>query len=260
MKIVKKNNENSAYEPMRIAKAIARAGLCSRRDAEKWILAGRVKINGKRLETPAYVVSEKDHITVDGQPLPEMAELQVWRYHKPKGLVTTHKDPENRPTVFDALRSNDLDLPRLLSVGRLDINTEGLLLMTTRGDFARHLEMPSTGWLRKYRVRAKGQISQTDLDGLKKGVTVEDVKYGSIDAVLERQQGANCWLSVSLREGKNREIKKVFSSLGLDVNRLIRISYGPFLLGNLKVGELAEVKAKVLRQQLGKVKAKEFGL
>ncbi|MEM7619425.1 MAG: pseudouridine synthase [Pseudomonadota bacterium] len=251
MKPVNKTDQ----EPMRVAKAIARSGLCSRRDAEKWIEQGRVKLNNSVLTTPAYVLKSGDELKVDDKVLPQMAELQVWCYHKPRGLVTTHKDPEGRPTVFQTL---DASLPRVVSVGRLDINTEGLLLLTTRGDFARHLELPSSKWIRKYRVRAKGRITQDKLGELGRGITVDGIKYGAISAEFERQQGANCWLNVSLKEGKNREIKKVLSFLGLEVNRLIRVSYGPFSLGNLEVGRLTEVKKRVLRSFLGEKLFKNF--
>ncbi len=222
------NTTKTTHEDIRIAKAIARSGLCSRRDAEKWIFQGRIAINGKRLDTPAYNIKENDKITVDGKPLPEPQTIQLWRYHKPKGLVTTHKDPEGRPTVFQSLKN---DLPRVISVGRLDINTEGLLLLTTGGSLSRELELPSTGWLRKYRVRANGKVSEDQLKQLADGISVDGIKYGPIEASLERLQGTNCWLNIGLREGKNREVKNVLGALGLQVNRLIRVSYGPFVLG-----------------------------
>jgi 23S rRNA pseudouridine2605 synthase len=242
---------------MRIAKAIAYAGLCSRRDAEAWIAAGRVAVNGKVLKTPACVVSATDTITVDGKPLPQPQAPRLWRYHKPKGLVTSHKDPQGRKTVFEALPEG---LPRLLSVGRLDINTEGLLLLTTDGALARHLELPSTGWLRRYRVRAHGRIGQNTLDTLKSGVTIDGVRYGPVEARIERQQGSNVWLTIGLREGKNREVKRIAEHLGLTVNRLIRVSFGPFALGELAPGAVEEVKRKVLVEQLGAKLAREFGL
>ncbi|WP_211098091.1 pseudouridine synthase [Afifella pfennigii] len=232
----------------RIAKVMARAGLCSRREAETWIAAGRVAVNGKVLVTPAVTVTEKDHILVDGAPLAERERSRLFLFHKPKGLVSTQRDPEGRPTVFAALPAG---LPRLVSVGRLDINTEGLLLLTNDGGLARILELPSTGWLRRYRVRAHGRIAQETLDGLKKGIAVEGMLYGPIEAALERQQGGNVWLTLGLREGKNREVKKVLEHLGLQVNRLIRISYGPFQLGDLAVGAVKEVPARILREQLG---------
>src|SRR5690606_25139255 len=189
-------------EPIRIAKALARAGLCSRRDAERWIAEGRVRVNGKRLDTPAVTVKPSDRILVDGKPLPAAEPVQLWRYHKPKGLVTTHRDPEGRPTVFDNLPA---DLPRVVSIGRLDFNTEGLLLLTNDGALARHLELPTTGWLRRYRVRAHGRVTAEDLAKLSEGVEIEGVRYGPVEASLDSVQGANVWLTVGLREGKNRE-------------------------------------------------------
>lgn len=243
--------------PMRIAKAMAHAGLCSRRDAEAWIKAGRVAINGKVLSTPAYVVKPGDKITVDGKPLPETQAARLWRYNKPRGLVTSHKDPQGRRTVFEALPPG---LPRVVSVGRLDINTEGLLLLTTNGELARHLELPSTGWLRRYRVRAHGRVSQEALDALRKGVTIDGVRYGPVEARIDREQGSNLWLTISLREGKNREVKRIAEHLGLAVNRLIRVSFGPFALGDLAEGAVEEVKRRVLAEQLGPRLAEQFGL
>ncbi len=242
---------------MRIAKAMAHAGLCSRRDAEKWVEAGRVAVNGKVLKTPACVVSDSDTITVDGKPLPHAAPARLWRYHKPKGLVTSHKDPQRRKTVFEALPDS---LPRVVSVGRLDINTEGLLLLTTDGALARHLELPSTGWVRRYRVRAHGRVGQDALDTLKAGITIDGVHYGPVEARIERQQGSNVWLTIALREGKNREVKRLAEHLGLTVNRLIRVSFGPFALGELAPGAVEEVKPKVLVDQLGTKLAGELGL
>jgi 23S rRNA pseudouridine2605 synthase len=242
---------------MRIAKAIAHAGLCSRRDAERWIEAGRVAVNGKVLTSPAHVVGPGDKIAVDGKALPQAQALRVWRYHKPKGLVTSHKDPQGRKTVFEALPP---ELPRVVSVGRLDLNTEGLLLLTTDGALARHLELPSTGWLRRYRVRAHGRVTQEALDGLRDGVTIDGVHYGPVEARMDREQGANLWLTLGLREGKNREVKRLAEHLGLVVNRLIRVSFGPFALGDLAVGAVEEVKPKVLVDQLGAKLAGEFGL
>jgi 23S rRNA pseudouridine2605 synthase len=242
---------------MRIAKAMAHAGLCSRRDAEAWIAAGRVSVNGKVLTTPAHVVSPGDKIVVDGEPLPTPQAARLWRYHKPRGLVTSHKDPQGRRTVFDALPPS---LPRVVSVGRLDINTEGVLLLTTDGALARHLELPSTGWLRRYRVRAHGRVSEEALHGLRAGVTIDGVKYGPVEARIDREQGSNLWLTLSLREGKNREVKQLAEHLGLTVNRLIRISFGPFALGDLDEGAAEEVKRRVLADQLGPKLAREFGL
>jgi 23S rRNA pseudouridine2605 synthase len=242
---------------MRIAKAIAHAGVCSRRDAERMIDAGRVAVNGKVLATPAYVVSAKDRITVDGKPLPEAQAPRLFRYHKPRGLVTSHKDPQGRKTVFEALPEG---LPRVVSVGRLDINTEGLLLLTTDGELARHLELPSTGWLRRYRVRAHGRVTEEALDAVRQGVTIDGIHYGLVEAHIDREQGANLWLTLGLREGKNREVKRIAEHLGLTVNRLIRVSFGPFALGELPQGAIEEVKPKVLADQLGQKLAGELGL
>jgi 23S rRNA pseudouridine2605 synthase len=235
--------------PERIAKVIARAGLCSRRQAEQWIAAGRVVVNGRAIASPALVVSPSDRVVVDGAPLPEIPKRRLWRYHKPPGLVTTHSDPQGRPTVFERLPQT---LGRVVSVGRLDLNSEGLLLLTNDGGLARRLELPATGWTRRYRVRAHGSADEAALDRLKQGVSLDGIRYGPIEARLERQQGSNVWLAVALREGKNREVRKVLEALGLKVSRLIRVAYGPFQLGNLGRGEVAEVSAKVMREQLGK--------
>jgi 23S rRNA pseudouridine2605 synthase len=232
----------------RIAKVLSRAGLASRRDAEEMVVAGRVAVNGRVINSPALDVTPRDLVTVDGKPLPERERTRLFLYHKPRGLMTTHADPEGRPTVFDNLPEG---LPRLISIGRLDFNTEGLLLLTNDGGLARVLELPDTGWLRRYRVRAHGEVTQAQLDQLKKGVEVDGVKYGPIDAALERDQGANVWLVFAIREGKNREVRNVMAHLGLEVNRLIRVSYGPFQLGELGEGEVEEVKTRVLREQLG---------
>jgi 23S rRNA pseudouridine2605 synthase len=232
----------------RIAKVVSRAGLASRRDAEEWITQGRVSVNGRVINSPALDVTGNDVITVDGKPLPPRERTRLWMFHKPRGLMTTHADPEGRPTVFDNLPEG---LPRLISIGRLDFNTEGLLLLSNDGGLARALELPDTGWLRRYRVRAHGEVTQAQLDELKKGVEVDGVKYGSIDATLERDQGANVWLVFAIREGKNREVRNVMAHLGLEVNRLIRISYGPFQLAELAEGQVEEVKTRVLREQLG---------
>lgn len=240
----------------RIAKVLARAGLCSRRDAERLIEEGRVAINGRVLTSPAVNVGPHDRVTVDDEPLPTKERTRLWLYHKPKGLVTTAHDPEGRPTVFDSLPEH---LPRVIAVGRLDINTEGLLLLTNDGGLARVLELPSTGWMRRYRVRAWGDILQPDLDKLKDGVSIDGVMYGAIEGILDRIQGSNIWATIGLREGKNREVKKVLSSIGLDVNRLIRISYGPFQLGDLAEGEAVEIKGRVLREQLGEKLARDSG-
>ena len=241
----------------RIAKVMARAGLCSRREAERWIAEGRVSVNGKLLATPAFEVGPSDRVVVDGEPLPVAEPVRLWRYHKPRGLVTTHKDPEGRPTVFDNLPET---MPRVISIGRLDFNTEGLLLLTTDGALARHLELPSTGWLRRYRVRARGRITQARLDELKNGVTIEDVSYGPIEATLDSEHGANIWLTVGLREGKNREIRKIMAHLMLDVGRLIRVSFGPFQLLDLEPGTVEPIKRRVLAEQLGPRLARDLGV
>jgi len=240
---------NTATRPGdRLAKVMARAGLCSRRDAERWIADGRVVVNGETVTTPVTLVTARDRVLVDGHPLPEAEQTRLWRYHKPTGLVTTARDPEGRTTVFSQLPA---DLPRVVSVGRLDLNSEGLLLLTNDGALARHMELPATGWPRRYRVRAHGRVDPKRLASLKRGITVDGVRYGPIDAALERQQGANAWLTISLHEGKNREVRKVLEAIDLLVNRLIRLSYGPFNLGKLVPGAVEEVKASVLRNQLG---------
>ena len=209
------------------------------------------------LASPAFNVSPTDRIYVDGEPLPSHQSTQLFRYHKPKGQVTTHRDPDGRPTVFDALPK---ELPRLISVGRLDLTTEGLLLLTNDGALARHLELPKTGWLRRYKVRAHGKIAQSALDKLKDGITIDGIRYGPIEARIERQQGANMWLMIGIREGKNREIRRVLSQLNLDVNRLIRLSFGPFQLGDLKTGAVDEINLKTLREQLGDKMSLQLGL
>ncbi len=235
-------------EGERIAKVIARAGICSRRDAERLIEEGKVSVNGKVLTSPALNVTPKDRIVVDGEPLPQFEPTRLWRYHKPAGLVTTAKDPEGRPTVFERLPD---DMPRVVSIGRLDINTEGLLLLTNDGELARLLELPATGWTRRYRVRAWGDVTQEGLDRLKDGIEVEGVRYGPIEASLDKVQGSNVWLTVGLKEGKNREVKRVLGALGLTVNRLIRLSFGPFQIGDLVEGEVKQVPNRVLMDQLG---------
>ena len=231
----------------RIAKALARAGLCSRREAERWIAAGRVAVDGAVLTSPAFDVGEHNVVTVDGKKLPAKEPTRLFRYHKERGYVTTHKDEKGRPTVFDRLPKG---LPRLISVGRLDLNSEGLLLLTNDGELARELELPSRGWLRQYRVRVHGAVDPARLALLAKGVTIDGVNYGPIEAALDRVQGANAWLTVGLREGKNREIRKVMAHLGLDVTRLIRVAYGPFELGDLPRAAAAEVPRKALRVHL----------
>ena len=240
----------------RIAKVMARAGVCSRREAEAWIAEGRVSVNGKALLSPAFNVTEADEVRVDGKPLASPERTRLFLFHKPRGLVTTARDPEGRSTVFEALPPG---LPRLVAVGRLDINTEGLLLLTNDGGLARVLELPSTGWLRRYRVRAHGSIDQAALDRLSEGVAIDGIDYQGVEARLDREQGANAWLTLGLREGKNREIKIILEHLGLAVNRLIRISFGPFELGDLAEGEVAEVRTRVLRDQLGVKLARQAG-
>jgi 23S rRNA pseudouridine2605 synthase len=235
-------------KPERISKILARAGVASRRDVERMILEGRVRLNGKLLETPVVNATLEDSIEVDGAPIRGIERTRLWLYHKPGGLVTTNSDPEGRPTVFENLPG---DLPRVLSIGRLDINTEGLLLLTNDGGLSRVLELPTTGWLRRYRVRAHGEVDQEALDKLKDGIAVDGVLYGAIEATLDRSQGRNVWITMGLREGKNREIKNVLGALGLEVNRLIRISYGPFQLGDLPEGQVLEVRGRTLRDQLG---------
>lgn len=231
----------------RIAKFLARAGVASRRDVEKLIAEGQVKVNNTKVMHPATFVTDGDLITVGGKLVEPPARTRLWRYHKPAGLMTTHKDPEGRPTVFDKLRDR---LPRVISVGRLDLNSEGLLLMTNDGELARKLELPATGWLRRYRVRVNGNPDPQALAALAKGVTVDGIKYGPIEAGLDSRKGDNAWLTVSLREGRNREIRRVMAHLNLPVSRLIRLAYGPFQLGTLARGEVEEIPARVLRDQL----------
>jgi 23S rRNA pseudouridine2605 synthase len=231
----------------RIAKVMARAGLCSRRDAERWIEAGRVAVNGEILTTPACVVTDDDKIEVDGKALPGKERTRLFLYHKPAGLVTTNRDEQGRDTIFDKIPS---DLPRTVTVGRLDINTEGLLLLTNDGELARYLELPATGWVRRYRVRAYGRTSQAQLDKLKKGITYNKITYKGIEAKMDTQQGDNAWIEIALKEGKNREVRNVMEAIGLKVNRLIRLSYGPFHLGKMPKGAVMEVKPSVMKDQL----------
>jgi 23S rRNA pseudouridine2605 synthase len=232
----------------RIAKVLARAGLCSRRDAERWIAEGRVAVNGKRLESPAFTVGEADVIAVDSKPIPAKEPMRLFRYYKPRGLIVAARDPQGRPTVFDNLPTG---LPRLVSIGRLDLDSEGLLLLTNDGELKRRLELPATGWTRRYRVRVHGAVDPAALAGLAEGITIEGVRYGPVRAALERQQGGNAWLAMSLTEGKNREVRRICEHLGWPVSRLIRVVYGPFQIGSLASGAVEEVPAKVLREQLG---------
>lgn len=241
----------------RIAKVIARAGIASRRDAEAMIAEGRVTLNGEVLESPAVNVTPADKITVDGEALPAKERTRLWLFHKPRGLVTTARDPEGRPTVFESLPE---EMPRVVAVGRLDINTEGLLLLTNDGGLARVIAHPDTGWLRRYKVRAHGEITQAELDRLRDGITIDEIEYGPVEAHLDRVQGDNVWITMGLREGKNREIKRILEHLGLQVNRLIRVSFGPFQLGDLEQGLVEEVRTKVLKDQLGTALAAEAGV
>lgn len=232
----------------RIAKVLARAGVASRREAERMIEAGRVSVNGKVIDSPALNVTSRARIAVDGKPVGEPEPERIWLYHKPTGLVTTNKDEKGRATIFDKLPP---ELPRVMTVGRLDLNSEGLLLLTNDGGVKRKLELPSTGWLRKYRVRINGRPTEETFAPLRKGVVVEGEKFQPMDITLDRQQGANAWVTIGLREGKNREIRRAMEAIGLTVNRLIRVSYGPFQLGNLKPGEVEELRRRVVRDQLG---------
>lgn len=240
----------------RIAKVMARAGVASRRGVETMIAEGRVSVNGAAIVSPALNVTAADRIVVDGKPMPRRERTRLFLYSKPRGLVTTHSDPEGRPTIFTALPQT---LPRLISVGRLDINTEGLLLLTNDGGLARVLELPATAWLRRYRVRANGKVTQEALDRLRSGITIDGIRYGAIEATLEREQGANCWLTFAIREGKNREVRKVLETLDLKVNRLIRVSYGPFNLGELPEWSVKEMDSKALRAELGEKIVSEAG-
>ena len=232
----------------RIAKRIARAGICSRREAEARITEGRVSVNGKTVYSPALNVSPADKVIIDGKPLSAREPAQLWRYYKPRGLVVSARDEKNRQTIFDTLPAH---LPRLISIGRLDMDSEGLLLLTNDGDLARHLELPATGWSRKYRVRLQGKVDETALAQLADGITIDGVRYGSVIARLDRQMPSNAWLTVAIREGKNREVRRIMEHLGYKVGRLIRISYGPFQLGDLAEGAIEQVKARVLADQLG---------
>ncbi len=232
----------------RIAKVLARAGVCSRRDAERLIAEGRVAVDGQVLATPAFKVKAGAKISVDGKPVKEPERARLFRYHKPKGLVTTHRDEKGRATVFENLPPG---MPRVISIGRLDYNSEGLLLLTNDGELARKLELPSSGWIRRYRVRVFGKLTQADLDRLLKGIEIEGVKYQPVEAKMDRQQGGNAWATIALKEGKNREVRRLMEHIGVKVNRLIRVTFGPFHLGQLKEGDADEIPAKVFRDQLG---------
>ncbi|MGE4611392.1 MAG: pseudouridine synthase [Paracoccaceae bacterium] len=236
------------HEGERIAKRLSRAGVASRREVERMIAAGRVSVNGKVLESPAFNVVPADRILVDNKPVAAAEPARLWKYYKPKGLVSTNKDEKGRETIFDRLPS---DLPRVMTIGRLDLNSEGLLLLTNDGELKRKLELPSTGWVRKYRVRVNGYPTDETLAPLRKGITVEGERFLPMQVVLDRQQGANAWLTIGLREGKNREIRRAIESINMTVNRLIRVSYGPFQLGEMKLSEVEEIRPKVLRDQLG---------
>jgi len=234
----------------RIAKVIARAGLTSRRGAEKLISEGRVKVNGEIILSPALNLSQSDRVLVDNKVLPSAQTTRLWRYNKPVGLVTSEKDEKNRKVVFDNLPKN---LPRVMSIGRLDLNSEGLLLLTNDGDLKRKLELPSTGWSRKYRVRINGNPSQENLEPLRTGITLNNEKFKPMTILIDRQQGANAWLTITLKEGRNREIRRALNEIGFKVSRLIRISYGPFKLDQLKPNEVEEIKRGVLRDQLNNI-------
>ena len=243
-------------ESERIAKRIARAGICSRRDAEYLISEGRVYLNGERLDTPATVVSPEDVIHVDGRPIPNPEGTRLWRYYKPRGLVVSNRDEQGRETIFDDLPE---DLPRVIAVGRLDLDSEGLILLTNDGELARHLELPATGWIRKYRVRVQGRVNEAELDELAEGITIDGIHYDSILARLDTQLNSNAWLTIAIREGKNREIRRVMESLGYRVSRLIRLSYGPFQLGTMEDGDVQEVKQAALMDQLGLTEPEDRG-
>ena len=245
---MKNNKLTKSNETERIAKKLSRAGVCSRREAERWIADGRIKVNNVILSTPATNVSEKDKILVDNIPLPKPSLTKIWRFHKPKGCLVTENDPKGRKTIFQILPKS---LPRVISVGRLDYDSEGLLLLTNDGAISRKLELPSTGWLRKYKVRVHGIVDKSALLKIKDGIKLDNFKTGPIEASLEIQKGTNAWILIGIREGKNREVRRIMDYLGYPVNRLIRLSYGPFQLGNLKTGEVSEINKNVIKNQLG---------
>jgi 23S rRNA pseudouridine2605 synthase len=245
-----KDNKTKTFAGERIAKRLARAGVCSRRDAERWIEAGRVKVDGKVLTSPALNVTEANIIMVDGKKLEAAEETRVWRYHKPAGTITTARDPQGRPTVFEKMPP---DMPRVVSVGRLDINTEGLLLVTNDGELARHMELPQNAWLRHYRVRVYGDVDPKKLASLSKGLTISGIHYEPMKVEIEKdkEDGTNKWLTVTIREGKNREVRKIMEHLGFQVTRLIRVAFGPFPLGKLPRGGIEEIPRRALHDSLG---------
>jgi len=249
--MMKNEGKGEKFEGERIAKRLARAGVASRREVERMIEAGRVAVDGKVLTSPAFNVTDKNVIAVDGKVIGAAEEPRVWRYHKSAGTLTTNRDPQGRPTIFDKLPPG---MPRVVTIGRLDFNTEGLLLLTNDGALARHLELPQNAWTRHYRVRVYGRVDEGKLKKLEKGAEIEGVKYEPIKVEVEREkkEGANTWLFVSLREGKNREIRKVMEHLGLQVTRLLRVAFGPFQLGKLPRGAMEEIPRRVLRESLGK--------
>jgi 23S rRNA pseudouridine2605 synthase len=240
--------EPKASEPERIAKRLARAGLCSRRDAERWIADGRVKVDGVVLQTPAFVVTDQSRIEVDGKPLPQAERARLWRYHKPPSEMVTARDPEGRRTIFDSLPKT---MPRVVTIGRLDFMSEGLLLLTNDGGLARRLELPANAWTRRYRARVHGEVNPERLAALANGITIEGVRYGAIEARLDRQQRTNAWIELALTEGKNREVRRVLAHLDLPVMRLIRVAFGPLYLGELERGEVQEVPAQALDSLFG---------
>jgi 23S rRNA pseudouridine2605 synthase len=249
-------SEPKTFAGERIAKVLARAGVCSRRDAERLVAEGKVKVDGKVIESPALNVTSANRIEVNGKPLPQAEPMRLWLYHKPTGLVTSHKDPQGRATVFNSLPDG---LPRVISVGRLDFNSEGLLLLTNDGELARRLELPSTGWVRRYRARVFGRPADAAIEKLQRGLAIDGVEYGPIEVEVEREKGDNCWVTVGLREGKNREVRRVLEFFGHQVSRLIRVAYGPFQLGVLPPGQVREVSPRVLREQLGRKKEQTGG-
>jgi 23S rRNA pseudouridine2605 synthase len=239
----------------RIAKILSRRGVCSRREAEKLILQGKVTVNGTLISSPALNLKETDVIIVNGKTVGQEQQTRLWRYHKPLDLVTSTKDEKGRITVFETLPDH---MPKVMSIGRLDINSEGLLLLTNDGQLKRNLELPSTGWVRKYRVRVKGRPTEEAVNPLKNGIKIGREHFKPMDINIDKQQGANAWLSISIREGKNREIRRALEYVGFSVNRLIRVGYGPFRLLDLKPGEVVEVKKQVIKDQIGSLTNKKL--